>query len=82
MTMSCGGFLKAQRALLEPVKIGGGPGASEGNSDKVGCPPTFETHTRRFGLTQVTLWRIGVAPFSDSSDADAPTDLLSPFPYP
>jgi hypothetical protein len=36
--MSCGGFLKAQRALLEPVKIGGGPGASEGNSDKVGCP--------------------------------------------
>jgi len=31
-------------------------------------------------LTQITLWRIEVAPFSDPSDA--PTDLSSPSQHP
>jgi hypothetical protein len=33
-------------------------------------------------VAKIILWRLEVAPFSDPSDTDAPTDLSSPFPYP
>ena len=34
--------------------------------------------TRRFGLTQMTLWTIEVAPFPDLSNVATPQELSSP----